>query len=83
MNLSKRDISLKSCVRLPGWTKGMGQRPKFSFFSEYGHVAYHIKVDEKRCCMVSSILTIDPLTLGWIKRSKLHFFRTCLCCIST
>ena len=43
-----------------GWTLGVGQRPKFFFFSEYGHVAYQIKGSDAGSNMVSNNLPVNP-----------------------
>ena len=45
------------------------------FFSEYGHVAYQIKVDDAGSNMVAYILPTDtPSTQGWGQKVKLYLF---------
>ena len=58
-------------------------RSKFNF-SEYGHVAYHIKENHECSNMVANILLADILNPGdgVANRSKFNFFRTWSCCIS-
>ena len=45
----------------PGWTYGMGQGQ--FFFSEYGHVAFQIKLNHECSNMVENILPASPLPL--------------------
>ena len=43
----------------------VGPRPKYFFFSEYGHVTHQIKADDAGSVMVANILpTYTPLTQG-------------------
>ena len=57
MKQIKWDFSSKGWALPPGWTKGVGQRPKFNFF-KYGHVAYQIKGNDVCSSMVVNILPI-------------------------
>ena len=62
----KRDIILKASVRAPGVDLGGEAEAKIKLFSEYGHVAYQIKVDTVCSNMVANILpTNTPLT-HWV-----------------
>ena len=60
-----------------GCTKGVGQGSKLNFFSEYGHVAYHIKADDAGSNMIANILLTDtPSTqgVGSKGQAKLYLF---------
>ena len=45
--------------------KGVVIRSKFNFFSEYGHVAYHIRGNHKCRKMVASIMPAAPNPKPW------------------
>ena len=70
----------------PGWTKGVGQRQIFNFFSEHGHIAYQIKLNHECSNTAANILPADPPPRGHIgvgvKMSQFDFFRTWSCFIS-
>ena len=61
----KQDFSSKACVRPPGWTLGMGQRPKFKLFQNM--VMLHIKFQGNDACsnMIANIFPV--LTSGGSK----------------
>ena len=53
----------------------MGPRPKLNFFSKYGHVAYHIKVDDFCSNMIANILPKDtPSTHGMGSKGQTIYF---------
>ena len=75
----KRDLSLKAWVRPCGWTKGLGQRPKFNLCRIWSCYKSH---ERGWACRkyVANTLSIQG---GWGGGgSKLLFFRTYSCCIS-
>ena len=55
----KQDFSLKARVKSPGVDLGGGGQGQNLTFSEYGHVAYQIKVDDTCSNMVANILPTD------------------------
>ena len=55
MNLDRRPVSD------PVVDLGLRQRPKFNFFSEYGHLAYQSKGTDACSNMVANILVISEL----------------------
>ena len=52
---------------------GRGPRPKIFFFSEYGHVAYHIKGNETYDNLHANILH-TPLSPGLRVKGQNSFF---------
>ena len=63
----KLDFILNAWVRPPGWTSGVGQRPKFTFFTEYGHVAYQIKENDAFINIVANFCQWTPGPWGGVK----------------
>ena len=61
---------MKASVRAPGVDLGGEAEAKIKLFSEYGHVAYQIKVDTVCSNMVANIL---PDSLGGSKGQTIYF----------
>ena len=55
----------------PPPTLGWGQKVKFNFLSEYGHVTYQIKRNDTCSNMVADIL----ISMGFREGLCAHFFR--------
>ena len=54
----KRNFNLETWIRPSEWTRGGGQRPKCSFSSEYGQVAYYVKGSDEYSNLQANSLSL-------------------------